>query len=143
MTARVDLRSYGYALLQTFQAANPALIAAVHPKRPSHFNNPKPLGFMDILIESATHTQGTRERVMSPSFVFVFDPTLSVDTSDEVVDTFADFLTDNPHIVPNTIWDRWEVTEDSEEVESEQGTRILPSVRFTLPNWSIREGRSP
>ena len=141
--SRVTLRSYGYQLLEDFRLADTSRIAQVFPKRPSHFAMPKPLAFMDILIESATHDSGIRTRTMSPSFVFVFDPTLEVDTSDAVVDAFADFLTLHPHIVPNTIWDRWEVTEDSEEVESEQGPRTFPAVRFTLPNWSIAEGRSP
>jgi hypothetical protein len=142
-TARRDLRSYGYALLVAFQAADSGRVSEVFKARPSHFNRPMPVGYMDILAETATHTSGTRERVMSPSFVFVFDPDLEVDAIDAVVDEFSDYLTANPHIVPNTVWDQWSVSEESEEVESERGsTRIFPAVRFTLGNVSTREGRA-
>lgn len=142
-TARRDLRSYGYSLLQAFQAADTGRVAEVFARRPSHFNRPMPVGYMDILVETATHTSGTRERVFSPSFVFVFDPNLSTDAIDEMVDEFGDYLTDNPHIVPNTVWDQWSVNEEGEEVESETASvRIFPAVRFTLGNVSVREGRS-
>ena len=141
-TERQDLRAYGYALLESFRLADPTRIAQVFPKRPSHLNLPKPVAFMDILAESATHSNGIRYRRMSPSFVFVFDPTLEVDAIDEVVDAFADFLSANPNVVPNTIWDEWTVTEESEEVESAEAVRILPSVRFTLPNFETGRGRA-
>jgi hypothetical protein len=142
-TARRDLRTYGYSLLQSFQTADTGRVSEVFARRPSHFNRPMPVGYMDILAESATHTAGTRERVFSPSFVFVFDPNLETDDIDRVVDEFGDFLTANPHIVPNTVWDQWSVTEESEEVESETGSiRIFPAVRFTLNNVSVREGRA-
>ena len=136
-TARRDLRSDGYALLAAFPG-----VQETSPRRPSHFSRPMPFAYMDILAESATHTAGTRERVFSPSFVFVFDPDLETDTIDEVVDEFADYLTAHPHIVANTIWDAWTVTEEAEEVQSDNGSiRTFPAVRFTLGNVSIREGR--
>jgi hypothetical protein len=140
-TARQDLRTYGLALLEAFRVADIGRVAEVFAQRPSHFNRPMPVAYMDILAETATHTSGTRERVFSPSFVFVFDPDLQV--QDELVDEFADFLTANPHIVPNTAWDQWSVSEEGEEVSSETGSiRIFPAIRFTVGNVSVREGRA-
>jgi hypothetical protein len=142
-TARRDLRFYGFALLTAFRAADTGRIAEVFARRPPHFNRPMPVGYMDILVETATHTSGTRERVFSPSFVFVFDPDLETDLIDQVVDEFGDYLTDNPHIVPNTVWDQWSVSEEGEEVSTApDSNRIFPAVRFTLGNVSVREGRA-
>lgn len=141
-TARRDLRSDGFALLTAFRAADTGRVAEVFARRPSHFNRPMPVAYMDILSEAATHTAGTRERVFSPSFVFVFDPDLGTDDIDRIVDEFGDYLTDHSHIVANTIWDAWAVTEEGEEVETPNGVRVFPSVRFTVNNVSIREGRA-
>lgn len=141
-TARRDLRSYTYALLQAFQAADTGRVAEVYKARPSHFTRPMPVAYVDILAETASHDSGMRLRVFSPSIVFVGDPDLGVDEFDELVDEFADYLTANPHIVPNTVWDQWTVTEEGEELQSEQGPRTLPAVRFTLGNVSVREGRA-
>lgn len=141
-TARRDLRTQARALLDGFLTAHPGLMAEAHSHRPSHLSRPMPYAYVDILIETATHTSGTRERVFSPSFVAVFDPDLRVDLIDEFVDEFSDWLTAHPHIVSNTIWDQWSVSEESEDVESPNGSsRIFPAVRFTLGNVSIREGR--
>lgn len=141
-TARRDLRSYLYALLQAFQAADVGRVAEVAKARPPHFNRPMPFAYADILAETASHDSGMRLRLFSPSIVFVNDPDLGVDEFDELVDEFADYLTANPHIVPNTVWDQWTVTEEGEEVESPTGVRVFPTVRFTLGNVSVREGRT-
>jgi hypothetical protein len=140
-TARRDLRSYAFALLTSYRAADTSRVQEVFARRPSHFNRPMPFGYVDILSETATHSAGIRTRTLSPSFVFVFDPDLETDDLDVVVDTFSDHLTDSPHIVPNTVWSTWVMTEESEEVESPTGVKTFPAVRFSVPDHSVSEGR--
>lgn len=141
-TARQDLRAYCYALLVAFQAADPSRVAEVYKRRPSHFARPMPVAYVDLLGESATHAGSLRTRTLTPTFVFVDDPDLEVDALDTLVDAFADYLTANPHIVPNTVWEDWTVTDESEEFQSEQGVRTFPSVRFAVGDFTVQEGRT-
>jgi hypothetical protein len=141
-TARRDLRTYSYALLQAFMAADTGRVAEVFKSRPPHFNRPMPVAWVDILSEAATHAGSLRTRTLSPSFVFVGDPDLGVDEFDALVDTFADFLTAHPQIVPNTVWEDWTITDESEEIQSEQGIRTFPVVRFAVSDFTVQEGRT-
>lgn len=141
-TARQDLRAYTYALLVAFRAADTGRVAEVFKSRPSHFNRPMPVAYVDLLGETATHSGSLRTRTLTPTFVLVGDPDLEVDEFDRLVDAFADYLTANPHIVPNTVWEDWTVTDESEEVQSEQGVRTFPSVRFAVGDFTVQEGRT-
>jgi hypothetical protein len=79
---------------------------------------------------------------MQPSVVVVDAGGTNVeqmDRFDDLVDALLDHLTQNPHITPNTVWDRLTVEDYAEEI----GDQVRPAVRFTFGNVSIQEGRSP
>ena len=145
-TFRTDIRAGLVTAVQAFIAANPTLLLAVHKARPTSFSGDMPFAYVDLLAESATHTAGTRERVLSPSVVVVarpLDNDTQVDGWDVLVDKLADHFTDYAQIAPNTIWDAWSVTDESEEISTApDSVRVFPAVRFTFTNVSIREGRA-
>lgn len=144
-TFRADTRAGLYTALVAFRTAQPSRLSEVYRVRPAHYNVPMPLAWVDLLSESASHTSGTRERVLSPSVVFMGEPIENdeqVTAWDALVDLAADHFTDYAHISANTIWDRWVITDETEEVESAGQVRLFPIVRFTFQNVSIREGRS-
>jgi hypothetical protein len=144
-TFRADIRSGMYAALTAFQTAYPERLQEAFRVRPTHVNRPMPIAWVDILAESATHTAGTRERVLSPSIVFMGDPLendAQADFWDATVDLLADHFTAYAQFAPVTIWSAWTVTDESEEVETApDSVRTFPAVRFTFSNVSIREGR--
>lgn len=144
-TFRADIRAGMYDALLAFRTAQPSRLSEVYRMRPAHVNVPMPLAWVDILAEEATHTAGTRQRVLSASVVFMGEPIENLEQVtawDELVDLAADHFTGYPQFSPNTIWDRWTVTDESEEVESAGQFRVFPIVRFTFQNVSAREGRS-
>ncbi len=144
-TFRTDIRAGMVTVVQAFITAHPTLLAAVHTSRPTRFSGAMPFAYIDLLTETASHTAGTRERVLAPSVVVVGRP-LDNETAtaawDILVDLLADHFTDNPQFTANTIWDTWTLTEESEEIQSGDGVRTVPAVRFTFNTVSIREGRT-
>lgn len=145
-TFRTDIRAGMVTAVQAFITAHPTLLLAVHKSRPTRFSGDIPFAYIDLLSETATHTAGTRERVLSPSVVVVsrpLDNDQQVDAWDVLVDLLADHFTDYAQFAPITIWSNWSVTDESEEIQSADGpTRVYPAVRFTFDSVSVREGRS-
>ncbi len=144
-TFRADTRAGMYAAIVAMKAAHPTVLREVRRIRPSHYNTPLPLAWVDILSESASHSAGTRERVLSPSIVFMGAPIDNDEQAtdwDALVDLAADWFTDRPQFAAVSIWDRWTVADESEEVQTAPDqTRTFPIVRFTFTNVSLREGR--
>jgi hypothetical protein len=144
-TFRKDVRAGMVAAVQAFVTANPTLLARVVPARPTSFTLDFPVAWIDLLSETATHTAGTRERVMAPSVVVMnrpLDNDQQVAAWDVLVDALADHFTSYPQFTPSSIWDRWTLTEDGEEIQTGDSVRVFPTVRFTFDNVSLREGRS-
>jgi hypothetical protein len=145
-TFRADVRAGMVAAVQAFITANPTLLRKVHTSRPTNFAGDIPFAYIDLLAETATHTEGTRERVMAPSVVIVsrpLDNETQVAAWDVLVDLLADHFTSYPQFTANSIWDRWTLTEEGEEVQTAPDSiRVFPTVRFTFDNVSLREGRS-
>ena len=144
-TFRTDLRAGIVAATTAFVTANPNLLNKCYTTRPTSWNVPMPFAYVDLLAETATHTAGTRERVMAPSVVVVARPLENdqqVAAWDILVDLLADHFTGYPQFTSTTIWDRWTLTEEGEEIQTNDGVRVFPTVRFTFENVSIREGRS-
>lgn len=140
-TFRTDARAGLYALLTGFSAANPSMLTGTFTVRPEGFTGDYPIGFVDLLSETVTHTSGVRTRTMTPSVVIVGESRLNAEhvaQFDVIADTFLDYATAVPHIVTGTIWDRMSV-EDYDETIGEQ---LRPAVRFTFANLSIQEGRT-
>lgn len=145
-TFRADVRAGLVTATQAFITANPTLLRRVLPTRPTSFNTDMPFAYIDLLAETATHTAGTRERVMAPSVVIVARPLENeqqVAAWDVLVDALADHFTSYPQFTTSSIWDRWTLTEEGEEIQTAPDSiRTFPTVRFTFDNVSLREGRS-
>ena len=145
-TFRVDTRAGIVTAAQAFQTANPTLLYAVHTARPTRYTGDIPFGYVELLGERVRHTQGTRIRELSPSFVVVGRPLENAQSTtewDALVDLLVDHFTDYAHLSSNTIWDQMTLSDESEEIASADGsTRIYPQVRFSFGNVSAMEGRS-
>ena len=145
-TFRADVRAGLVTATQAFITANPTLLRRVFTTRPTSFNTDMPFAYIDLLAETATHTAGTRERVMAPSVVIVSRPLENeqqVAAWDVLVDALADHFTSYPQFTTSSIWDRWTLTEEGEEIQTAPDSiRTFPTVRFTFDNVSLREGRS-
>lgn len=145
-TFRADTRAGLVTMGEAFVAANPTMLRKMHAVRPTSFAGDIPFAYAELLAEAATHTAGTRERVLSPSIVLVgrpLDNEQSVSEFDALVDAFADHATSYAQFSANSIWDQWTVTDESEEVQTApDSVRTYPTVRFTFTNVSLREGRA-
>ena len=144
-TFRADTRAGLVTAVQAFITAQPTMLHVVYTSRPSTFSGDTPFAYVDLLGETIAHDSGTRTRTMQPSVVVVGRPTENAQQTadwDLLVDALVDHFTDYAHISPNTIWDAMTVTDDSEEVQSEQGVRTFPAVRFQFGNVSAMEGRA-
>lgn len=143
-TFRVDTRAGIVTAVDAFIATNSTMLAVVHTSRPTRFSGDMPFAYVDLLGEEITHDSGTRTRTLQPSVVVVSRPLENAQQTaawDLLVDALVDHFTDYAHISPNTIWDAMTVTDESEEIESEQGVRTFPAVRFRFNNVSAMEGR--
>jgi len=145
-TFRADIRAGMVTAVEAFITAQPTLLLAVHKSRPTRFTGDIPFAYVDLLTETARHDSGLRDRVLSPSIVVVsrpLDNDAQVDAWDVLVDLLADHFTSYSQFAAVTIWDRWTITDESEEIQSSDGsTRTYPAVRFTFANVSISEGRN-
>ena len=74
-TALVDVVAALKAICQTYITANPTLLHAVYPARPSGVTE-VPFAFVGPRNETVEHTSGTRTRTITPTVV--------------IVDTYAD-----------------------------------------------------
>ena len=141
MTFRVDVVAGLVSILESFKAANPTLLLRVFTTTPPNFNTDLPCAFVGPRNERATHDQQIRTRQMVPTIVFVDHITDNEETMgrmDRLVDAFADYLTDRPHVVAGTVWDRWQIIDD--QIKVGDGS-LLQSATFTLNDLSISEGR--
>lgn len=140
-TFRADVVAGLTSVLQAFQTANPTLLRAVFPARPSRYTGDMPFAYIETRNESVTHDSGTRTRTMTPSVVVVDQLTDNEETMarfDALVDLLMDHFTANPQLTPVTIWSALTVTDDYEEV----GDRVFAAARFAFQNVSIQEGRN-
>jgi hypothetical protein len=139
-TFRSDVRAGMLGLLTGFIAANPTMLNAGYSVRPAAFGN-RPLGYVGDLNETIVHTQGTRQRTMSPTIVLVWawnDATETTDIRDDVVDAFLDYATANVHAVSNQT-----VTSPTgvEDVELEMDGAPYPASIVTFGETLALEGR--
>ena len=94
----------------------------------------------DFRNEDINHSEGTRTRTMSPSFVVVDRVADNIETGDRLdplVDDLVDAFTAQPQLVTGTIWDRMTVA----DIPVVIGEYEFAGVRFTIPDVTISEGR--
>lgn len=140
-TFRSAARGGLVAILQGFQAANPAMLGSVLSARPEGFTGDYPIAFVDSQPEQISHDSGTRTRTMTPAVAVVAEKALNAEEQarfDLLVDALLDWFTANPHITTDTVWDRMAVDDYAETI----GEQYRPAVRFTFGNLSIQEGRT-
>ena len=103
-TARADLRAACAAILTTYQAANPTLLAHVYDHRPGSYRTP--CAFVDnvILAPSIDHDSGTRRGELIAR-VFIVNKLVSnqqaAHEQDVLVDALTDAFTNNPWVTAN------------------------------------------
>ncbi len=137
-TFRNDAVAAITGLLQTFAAANPTLLKAVHRRRPGSFPD-HPLAYIGERAESLTHDSGTRTRTFLIPVVVVdvlADNVETADRFDDLVDLLIDLFTANPQVIPNTIIEPVAVA----DLEVEAGVPY-GAVSITL-RGIVMEGRS-
>lgn len=135
-TFRSDLVAGVTTMMNAFIVANPTVVVRHFRHRPPTLTTDLPCTYLDLRPESISHANGLRDRVMSPSVVYVGRWTEAgevMDGFDDAVDLLVDHFSTYPHIVAGTIWD--ELTVADESVEDH------PAVRFTFGNIAIAEGR--
>ena len=140
-TFRSDVVAGYYAMLTGFAAANPTMLEHAYRTRPRSFSD-RPLAFVGPRNESIAHTQGTRQRTMTPTIVFVWawnDEQETADIRDDLIDAFLDYATARPHAVSNQT-----VTSPTgvEDVELEMDGAPYPASIVSFGETLILEGRS-
>lgn len=141
-TFRSDVRAGMYGLASGFATASPSFTLAAYRYRPASFGN-RPLVFVGPISETIIHTQGTRQRTMTPSLVFVWASSAApedlADDRDVVIDAFLDYATARPHAVSDTT-----VTSPTgvEDVELELDGAFYPASIVSFGETLALEGRS-
>lgn len=139
-TFRSDVAAGLYGLLSGFQAANPTMLTHAYRTRPRALGD-RPLGFVGPRNESIIHTQGTRQRTMTGTVVFVWawnDEQETADVRDDVIDAFLDYATARVHAVSNQT-----VTSPTavEDVELEMDGAPYPASIVSFGETLVLEGR--
>lgn len=137
-TFRVDLVSGVTAMMNAFITANPTKLVRHHRVLPAAFQD-LPASYLDLRPEAITHSEGVRDRRMTPSIVYVTRLTDNGETDDihdATVDLLVDWFTSYPHIVPGTSW-----TDMTVEDQAAGPDNQFMATRFTFGIISKREGR--
>ena len=141
-TFRSDIAGGLHTILTGFAAANPTLLRRAFRARPASWTTDTPCAWVETRNETVTHDSGLRMRAMTPSVVVVdrlTDNIETMDRMDDLVDALLDYLTANPHIASNTVWDQLTITDETDQLPD--GSWIT-AVRFSFGNVNVREGRS-
>jgi hypothetical protein len=140
-TFREDVVDGIMAVLNTYIAANPTLLVRAYRSKPLNVGaGDLPAAYIDFRNEDINHSEGTRTRTMSPSFVVVDRVADNIETGDRLdplVDDLVDAFTAQPQLVTGTIWDRMTVA----DIPVVIGEYEFAGVRFTIPDVTISEGR--
>lgn len=147
MTARVEVVAGLLALLDAFIAANPTLLRRRFKSRPPSLVTDLPCAYIDLRPETVGYMNSMRDRVMSPSVVFVDQLTDNGETMarfDQLVDTFTDFLDDYPYLAAaNAVWSNGTWTDESETLgRPEDQTAPAAAARFTFNDVLYKSGRT-
>ena len=149
MTARVEIIEGTLALLDAFIAANPTLLRRRFKSRPPSLVTDTPCAYIDLRPETVAYANSVRDRVMSPSVVFVDRLTDNGETMgrfDQLVDTFTDFVDAYPYLVVarnNGVWSSGTWTDESETLgRPEDGQAPAAAARFTFNDVLYKSPRS-
>ena len=138
-TARADFVAGVATMMNAYIAANPTLLLRHYHIRPAQFQD-LPATYHDVVGEQVHHSQGLRDRVMSSAIVLVTrltDNTETIDAQSILVDSLLDWFTSYPHIVAGTAWSDMTVATEPAGDENQ-----FLATRFTLPDYTVKEGRT-
>jgi len=137
-TARADLRDGLFAYLVALKAANAAMFAGdVHPVRPGSLV--PPCAYVGRLDEVIDQDAQTRTRLFSAEVVLVqrlISPGETGPAMDDMVDTYLDYVTDNPHMAGGVIEPK-----SVRDIELDLGGTIY-SASVVGHRLNVMEGRS-
>lgn len=151
MGARVNLVAGMLDVLDQFIAANPTLLVRRFKVRPPTLVTDTPCAYIDLRPESIHYDNSIRDRVFSPSIVFVdrlTDNGETMDRFDTLIDAFTDFADNYPLLAlvsgvrSNGVWSDATWADESETLGSSDGTTApAAAARFTFNNVLYKEGR--
>jgi hypothetical protein len=143
-TFRADLAPAIVAALDTFIAANPALLRRSEVAQPPSVMGDLPLAFVAGRPERVHFTSQVMERIMSVVVVVVWpmaDNNETVTRADTLVDQLLDHFNGYTQFVSQSIWSDLTIEDEDYPVLSDDGTvRHFYSTRFTFV-VSKMEGR--
>lgn len=137
-------------MLNAFQAANPTLLRRVFRVRPPSLVTDTPCVYIDLRPEKIHYDNSIRDRVFSPSVVFVdrlTDNGETMDRFDVLIDAFVDHVDNYAHLTGtgttlNNVWSDATVADESENLGNPDGTTApAAAARFTFNDVLFKEGR--
>ncbi len=141
MTARVEIVAALATLLDNFMAANPTLLRHRFTTRPPSLVTDLPCAYIDLRPETIHYDSAIRDRVMSPSIVFVDQLTDNQETLarfDLLVDTFTDYVDANPFngklLSGNAVWSDATWNDERETLGGDGQGAPAMAARFTFVN---------
>lgn len=148
MGARTDLTTGLLTMLNAFQAANPTLLRHVFRTRPPTLVTDTPCVYIDLRPENITYDNSIRDRILSPSVVFVDRFTDSGELSDRLdvlVDAFIDHLDNYAHLTGtgttlNNVWSKATIAQEAEQFGGDPPA-YAAATRVTLNDVLYKEGR--
>jgi hypothetical protein len=144
MGNRVDLVAGIGTMMTAFIAAHPDLLKRHFRSRPPSLVTDLPCSFLDLRPETVHYDSGLRDRLFTPSIVFVdrlTDNGETTDRLDALVDAFTDHLDNYAHIVAGTSWSGGTWTDEQETLGGEGEGAPAAAARWTFEPINFKEGR--
>lgn len=145
MGARTDLITATLAMLDAFIAANPTLLRRRFKVRPPSLVTDLPCAYIDLRPEQVHYYNGVRDRILSPSIVFVdqlADNSETMTRFDSLIDAFTDHLDSYSHLYLgtglNNVWSRGTWSDEAVEITTEQPAQ---AARWSFEDILFKEGR--
>lgn len=146
MGGRVDLVTGLLAILDGFKAANQTLLRRRFTVRPPSLVTDLPCAYIDLRPETIHYDSAMRDRVASPSIVFVDQLTNNGETMqrmDVLADAFTEYLDNHPLILTgNGVWSDGTWSDESANLgRPEDNDAPLLALRFTFNDILIKDSR--
>lgn len=146
MTARTEIVAGLLSMLASFQASNPTLLRRSFRSRPPSLVTDLPCAYIDVIPETVSYDNSIRDRILSPSIVFVDRLSDNGEVTDRfltLVDTFGEFLDHNPYLASgNAVWSDGAWSTESATLGGDGDPPNATAARFTFTNVLFKSARS-